>query len=285
MKGWVDDRIEDGLPKLSVNGVSVGHALITLYQATGEERYAEIIKRMADFLLNEAERFDDGVLQHTVNSEKDVFPEQAWVDTMMMAGYYQLRMGILFEREDYINDGLKQYHGHERFLQNEDTNLYYHGWDNVNHNHMSSIFWTRGNAWAALTMVKALPLIPVQNPSYMIIEGSLRDQCSALVRLQADDGLWHTVLTNRNSYTETSGSAGIAFALLGNGLFRKQVQKASEAILARIKADGTITGVSAGTAVMNDEQGYMDVPDKRIQGWGQGLTLSFLVGLARRLDK
>jgi len=34
--------------------------------------------------------------------------------------------------------------------------------------------------------------------------------------------------------------------------------------------------VSAGTAVMQNADGYKGVPDKRIQGWGQGLTLAFL---------
>jgi len=281
---WVDDKLEEGLPKLSVNGVSVGHALITLHQATKDNRYLETAVQLADFLALEAERFDDGVLQHTVYSETDVFPGQAWVDTMMMAGYYLLRMGRLLGRDDYFNDGLRQYHAHERLLQDDDTNLYYHGWDSLAGNHMSGVFWARGNAWAAHTMAKALPLIPVQNPSYMVIEGSLRDQLSALARLQTEDGLWHTVLTDCTSYTETSGSAGIASGLLSAGLYNQQVEKALDAVLQRIKPDGTVTGVSAGTAVMNDEQGYKDVPFKRIQGWGQGLLLAFLADVMRSTE-
>ena len=50
----------------------------------------------------------------------------------------------------------------------------------------------------------------VTHPSYMIIDGSLRDLLSALVRLQHPSGLWHTVLTDPDSYLEVSGSAGIA---------------------------------------------------------------------------
>ncbi|MFC0212002.1 glycoside hydrolase family 88 protein [Paenibacillus chartarius] len=277
LKEWVDDNMEDGLPKLSVNAVSIGHALLTLYEVYKDEKYLDTVKEMAEFLTHEAERFGDGIFQHTVNSEAYNFPEQAWVDTMFMAGYFLLRVGTLLGRNDYIEDGLRQYHGHENLLQDSVTNLYYHGWDNIAQNNMSAIHWARGNSWAALTMARALDLVPVTHPSFMLIDGSLRDQLSALVRLQDESGLWHTIVDDPTSPLETSGSAGIATALLTRGrLYNKYIQKSIDGILARITADGTVTGVSAGTAVMNDADGYKGVPDKRIQGWGQGLTLTFL---------
>ena len=148
---------------------------------------------------------------------------------------------------------------------------------------MSGVFWARGNSWAAYSMARALELIKVQHPSYMVIEGSLRDLLSALVRLQSDSGLWHTVLTDPTSYLETSGSAGIAAALLTRGkLYNKYIQKSIDAILAQIKEDGSVMNVSAGTAVMNDANGYKEVPYKRVQGWGQGLVLAFLSLLLKR---
>ncbi|GIO16112.1 unsaturated rhamnogalacturonyl hydrolase YesR [Cohnella xylanilytica] len=283
VKEWVDENIADGLPKLTVNGVSIGHSLLTLYSATKEEKYLDTIKEMAEYLKNDAVRFGDGIFQHTVNSETYNFPEQAWVDTMFMAGFFLLRVGALLGRDDYFQDGLRQYHGHENVLQDPVTNLYYHGWDNIAGNHMSGIHWARGNSWAALTMARALELVPVDLPNFMVIEGSLRDQLSALVRLQDPaSGLWHTIVDDPSSPLETSGSAGIACALLTKGrLYNKYTQKAIDGILARIAEDGTVTGVSAGTAVMKDAAGYRGVPDKRIQGWGQGLTLAFLAELLR----
>ncbi|OAS82058.1 MULTISPECIES: glycoside hydrolase family 88 protein [Metabacillus] len=282
LKSWVDEWLEDGLPKLSINGVSIGHALITLFNVTEDEKYLIVIKDMADYLQNDAPRFADGVFQHTVNSVKDVFPEQAWVDTMMMAGLFLLRVGKLLNREDYVEDGLKQYHGHEDFLQDPMTNLYYHGWDNIAKNHMSSIYWARGNGWAALTMAKALELVEVQHPSYMIIDCSLRDQLSTLVRLQAESGLWHTIVDDPTSYLEVSGSSAIAAAILTRGtLYNKYTQKAISGILNEIEEDGKVSKVSAGTAVMKDAVGYKNVPYKRIQGWGQGLALVFLAELLK----
>jgi unsaturated rhamnogalacturonyl hydrolase len=280
LKKWVDEQLEDGLPKLSVNAVSIGHSLLTLYKATQEKKYIEIAEQMADFLKNDAPRFADGIFQHTVNSEDYNFPEQAWVDTMFMAGYFLIRIGKMLDRNDYLEDGIKQYHGHENYLQDPTTQLYFHGWDHIAQNHMSGIFWARGNSWAAITMARALKLVHVTHPSFMIIEGSLRDQLAAIVRLQSETGLWHTVLTDPTSYTETSGSAGIAAALLSSGkMYNKYVNLSVQGILGRIAEDGSVNGVSAGTAVMRDINGYREVPHKRVQGWGQGLALTFLSSL------
>ncbi|NOU96148.1 glycoside hydrolase 105 family protein [Paenibacillus sp. LMG 31456] len=285
LKAWIDEQLEDGLPKLTVNAVSVGHSLLSLYKATGEDKYIEYAIQMADFLKNDAVRFADGIFQHTVNSEDYNFPEQAWVDTMFMAGYFLVRIGTMLNRADYLEDGIKQYHGHEEFLQDPATNLYYHGWDHLEQSHMSGIYWARGNSWAAITMARALKHIHVTHPSFMIIEGSLRDQLSALVRLQADSGLWHTIVNDPTSYTETSGSAGIAAALISSGkMYNKYVNKSIVGILDRITEEGSVGGVSAGTAVMRDADGYKGVPHKRVQGWGQGLALTFLSSLLSRKE-
>jgi len=59
-------------------------------------------------------------------------------------------------------------------------------------------------------------------------------------------------------------------------IYNKYTQKSIDGILSKITDDGTVTGVSSGTAVMKDAAGYKGVPDKRIQGWGQGLAPAFL---------
>ncbi len=280
--GWVDEYLEVGLPPFTVNAVSMGHTLLSLYEATDNQKYLDLAIAKAEYLRTKARRFGEGVFQHTVSANND-FPEQAWADTLFMAAYFLLRMGIKLGNKEYVDDGLNQYFWHEEFLQDETTNLYYHGWDNLKQNHMSGIFWARGNAWAALTMAEALKLINYLYPMFMRIEGSLRDQLSALVRLQSEEGLWHTVLTDESSALETSASAGIAASLViyGHPLHRKYVQKAWEGICNNIGADGSVKNVSAGTAVMLDVEGYKQVPQKRVQGWGQGLTLAFLAALLK----
>jgi unsaturated rhamnogalacturonyl hydrolase len=279
LKEWIDEYMEFGIPPMSVNIVSMGHTLLTLYQETGEEQYLELAKKKAEYLIHDAPRFAEGVLQHTVGGGVSVFPEQAWIDTLFMAGYFLIRMGAELDHKVYTEDGIRQFNGHEKYLQDPKSNLYYHGWDNLQGDNMSSIFWARGNAWAAYTMAAVLRMIDVKEPAFMEINGSLRDQLSVLLQLQSEEGLWHTILTDKDSYLETSGSAGIAAALVLSGANtpkgHKAVQKALDGLTKMVDERGTVLDVSTGTAVMNTAEGYRTTSKKRIEGWGQGLALAF----------
>ena len=277
MAAWVDEYLELGIPPFMVNSVAMGHCLLSLHKATGEQKYLDLASAKAEYLSMDARRFGDGVFQHTVSAKND-FPGQAWADTLFMAAYFLLRAGRALDEKAYVDDALKQYYWHEELLQDGTANLFYHGWDEGSKSHLSGLFWARGNAWAALTMAEALRLIDYRYPEFMQIEGSLRDQLSALVRLQDDSGLWHTILDDPSSYLETSASAGIGTALIvnGNPLHRKAARLALDGVLSRIADDGSVLDVSAGTAIMAEAEAYKKVPHKRVQGWGQGLALALL---------
>lgn len=279
---WVDEYLEFGLPPMMVNACAMGHTMLTLHEATGDEKYLELALMKAEYLKKDALRFGDGVFQHTVSSKND-FPEQAWADTLFMAAYFLLRLGFKVNNKEYIDDALKQFYWHEEYLQDTSTNLFYHAWDNTRKDHLSGIYWARANAWAAYTMAQAFKLLNPFMPMWMQIGGALEDQLSALVRLQSEEGLWHTILDDETSYAETSASAGIAAALALNGhpQHQKCIEKAYHGILANIDQDGSVRNVSAGTAVMHCAEDYKLVPKKRVQGWGQGLTLAFLSALLK----
>ncbi|MGF7142194.1 unsaturated rhamnogalacturonyl hydrolase [Anaerotaenia torta] len=279
---WTDEYIELGLPDLTVNTCAMGHVLLTLYEATGNEKYWEIILKKVDYLRNHALRFGDGVLQHTVSKGND-FPEQAWADTLFMAAFFLLRVGGKLQDQELIQDALNQYYWHIKYLQDPATGLWYHGYNNIHRDHMSGFHWGRANAWAAYTMSKVKGQLKAWYlyPQCMDVECSLRDQLAALKLLQTDNGLWRTVLDDEESYEEVSASCGIAAAMVNNNnpLHSKYVQKALKGVLENISEDGRVLNVSGGTAVMKDRDGYRQVPKDWIQGWGQGLALAFFADL------
>ena len=283
LKDRVDELIELGLPPVwTVNACAMGHCLVTLYQATGEQKYYDILMSKIEYLKKDALRFGDNVLQHTVSANND-FPEQAWADTLFMAALLMLRVGVMNEDQDLIDDALNQWYWHIRYLQNPGSGFYYHGYDNIAGNHMSGIYWGRANAWAAYTMSKVSGLLPqcYLYPKYIDVAGSLNEQLAALKTVQTENGLWRTVLDDEESYEEISASAGIAAAMLerGNALHAKYINKSIRGLLANISEDGKVMNVSGGTAVMRDKEGYKGIPKAWIQGWGQGLTLAFFSAL------
>lgn len=275
----VDELIDLGLPQVwTVNACAMGHCLVTLYQATGEQKYYDILMSKIEYIRKEALRFGDSVLQHTVSANND-FPEQAWADTLFMAAFLLLRVGVMNEDEDLINDSLNQWYWHIKYLQNPSSGFYYHGYNNITKDHMSGIYWGRANAWAAFTMAQVSDILNTcyLYPKYMDVAGSLNEQLAALKTVQTENGLWRTVLDDPESYEEISASAGIAAAMLtrGNPLHSKHINKSIKGLLANVSEDGKVMNVSAGTAVMKDREGYRGISRDWIQGWGQGLALAF----------
>lgn len=282
VKDRVDEYIELGLPSWTVNTCSMGHCLITLYQHTGDEKYLDIAKSKVEYLEKHALRFGDNVLQHTVSVNND-FPEQAWADTLFMAAFFLLRMGVLLKDEQLIDDALNQYYWHIKYLQDPESGLYYHGYNNITGDHMSGIKWGRANAWAAYTMSQVGVRLPqcYLYPKFLDVVGSLNDQLAALKLYQTENGLWRTIVDDETSYEEVSASAGIAAAMItkGNPLHIKYINKSIPGMLANVSPDGRVLNVSGGTAVMNNADGYRGISRDWIQGWGQGLALAFFAGV------
>lgn len=279
LKDRVDELISLGLPKVwTVNACAMGHCLVSLYQATGEQKYWDLVMSKIAYIQKDALRFGDNVLQHTVSAKND-FPEQAWADTLFMAAFFLLRVGVINKDEAMIDDALNQWYWHINYLQDEKTGFYYHGYNNITKDHMSGIYWGRANAWAAYTMSKVGSVLPecYLYPKYLDVAGSLNDQLAALKTVQTENGLWRTVLDDEESYEEISASAGIAAAMLerGNPLHTRHINLAIKGLLDNVSEDGRVMNVSGGTAVMKDIDGYRGISRRWIQGWGQGLALAF----------
>lgn len=59
LKDRIDELIDLGLPKVwTVNACAMGHCLITLYQATGEQQYHDILMSKITYLRKDALRFE-----------------------------------------------------------------------------------------------------------------------------------------------------------------------------------------------------------------------------------
>lgn len=285
--GWTDEYLELGLPKWTVNTCAMGHTLLTLYKETQNQKYLDIILSKAEYLTKQAPRFGENVLQHTVSPNND-FPDQAWADTLFMAAFFLLRAGNMLNRPDFIEDALNQYYWHIKFLQDPVTSLWYHGYSHAADSHMSGYYWGRANAWAAYTMSRVKMELKdwYLYPPCMEIECALRDQLAALKALQTDNGLWRTLLNEEEAYEEVSASCGIAAAMINNNnpLHTKYIDKAYYGILKNITEDGRVLNVSGGTAVMKDKTSYLTITKAWMQGWGQGLALTFLADLLKSQD-
>jgi unsaturated rhamnogalacturonyl hydrolase len=118
---------------------------------------------------------------------------------------------------------------------------------------------------------------------------TLAAQARALVRLQSENGMWHTLLNDPTSYVEASATAGFAFGLLKavrqgflDDSFAACANRAAQAVIGCIAEDGTVGQVSYGTAIGYDDAHYKAIPITPT-AYGQALTIMMLTELPIQL--
>ena len=119
----------------------------------------------------------------------------------------------------------------------------------------SSAYWGYANGCIAAALVEILRTLPYSHPSRTRLIRQLQQLLTALLARQASDGLWQQSVCGSHSYTETSGSALILYALfsvLGQpGLalegWQAKAEKAWDGLKSRVNVagNGNIHGVCA----------------------------------------
>lgn len=107
------------------------------------------------------------------------------------------------------------------------TGLWFHGWEftpekvTVGHNFAKAL-WARGNCWITISIPLFIELLAEdakkhgrtfdeQDPLRRFLVSTFRKQVDALLRVQErESGMWNTLLVDRESYVETSATAGFA---------------------------------------------------------------------------
>ena len=150
-------------------------------------------------------------------------------------------------------------------------------------------FWGRGNGWVAAGFAEILSDLPKGHPDYPVIEAGYRKMMAALLRYQADDGMWRQLIDRPEAWKETSSTAmfGYAMALgvhrgiLTDPAYRAAYQKAWTALASYVGPDGRVAEVCIGTGKSTDTAYYLARP--RVTGdlHGQAALLWFASEMAR----
>lgn len=272
VRDWVDGHIERGIAVQHVNHVAPGLATLMLYEETRERRYLDAAYKLADYVLNQAPRTGDGGLIHR--------DDQLWVDTLFMAAPFMARLGKVTGDDLYYDEAVYQIVIHAKYLQDPSTGVFYHAWDQSEGSNVSSAFWGRGNGWAAMACAEVLELLPANHPRRRQVLDIFTRQIEGLVGLQDASGMWHTVVDRPEFYLETSVTMAISYAIRKavrhswiGPRYSSVVDKALEAVKAKVAAGGSVQDVSAGTDVQPSVESYNSIPHEDIRAWGQGFYL------------
>ncbi len=248
-----------------------------MYVRTNEPYYRETAVEYADWVLENAGRSKDGVFFHGASVSDEV-----WADTVFMALVFLSRTAKLTANVSMAEQVYKQLLAHMQLLQDEATGILYHGYHCVGKHHMSGALWARGNSWVVIgapiiiETMRGLAEVPEE------ITARYKNLVDGILKYQAENGLWHTVMDRPDFYQETSGSAGFAGGIMKavrlkllDGDYMASALRAMEGVIERINPEGAVEGVSGGTPIMPTIDAYGKLT-RYPTLYGQGLTLLML---------
>lgn len=278
-KPWMARQLEKGLPSRNINTTA---PLLSLMELAEVE---ELSLEWVNWLMNGLPRTLEQGYQHVTTgadkSEITLHENEIWIDTLFMAILFTAKMGVKYDNAQWRQTSLHQLLLHIKYLYDKKTGLFFHGWHFGERHNFSEAFWCRGNGWFTLGLPEYLELMRpyLDSGVFTYLQQILQAQAEALLACQSTDGLWHTLLDDPGSYTETSGSAAIAAGILHGvrrGLlpeaYAEPALAAIQAVLERIDDEGTVLGVSGGTpigAAKEDYKGIIIAP----MAYGQAMAL------------
>ena len=224
-----------------------------------------------------------------------------WVDDMFMGTAVLVEWAKLTgdgEHLEYAGQQVKRMTEYLYRAEHEDG-LLHHGY-NFWTDDLSCCKWGRGNGWAFIAVTEVL-----QAAQEMDVQSELMDELllmykrhgSGLLNIQSEDGRWHNILTNNNTFLETSASA-MFLTGLGRGLrhgwleednevVMGSLERARSAVAGNVKDVGVIEGIIGGTGIQDTEDDYS--PDntdysKASPGVGAVLRAIAEVGLLQKIQ-
>lgn len=199
-------------------GITAGRILFPLNKKEQKQKYLSALHHTRNqFSIHP--RTSEGGFWH-----KSITTSQIWLDGVYMALPFYVEYARTFEEPDIYNDAILQLLLIRKYLYNETSGLYYHGWDEsrqqqwVDSTGKSPHVWGRSMGWFAMGLVDVLDFIPDDHPQWEEVMTIYQDLMQALVKAQDQkSGAWYQVMdqpTGKGNYLESSASCMFTYALL-----------------------------------------------------------------------
>lgn len=217
---------------------SPGEAVLWAAQKTGDKNLMDAFNKLVDYTMNKAPRTKDGIIYHFVGGQ------QVWSDINYMLPPFLAAAGK-------FDEAIKQFDGTCNLLMNKEKKLLMHQWDCEKNSPLRKDLWSVGNGWTiagGTRIIKALP-DSMQEAKQKMIQ-RVRELIDAALPFQREDGLFHDVIDNPNSFVETNFAQMLAYSIYrgvkAGWLDKKYLMKANKmrrAAHSKVDSLGFVQGV------------------------------------------
>jgi len=212
-----------------------GAVPLEIYRQTGEARYLEVGKALAD--RQWATPTDDGITSEA----------RYWVDDIYMISAVQVQAYRATKDPVYLDHAATTVAAYLDKLQ-QPNGLFFHAAD-------SPFYWARGNGWYAAGMAELWSELPKSHPKHARILKGYQTMMASLLQYQSPEGLWRQLIDRPESCLETSGTGMFAFAMvtgvkrgwLPAETYGPAARKAWLALVERLDNNSNVKDVCVGT--------------------------------------
>jgi len=282
-----------------------GVALLRVFEKTGDEALLEAARRHARYMAS-FRKTDSGAAVRYENAAFELPPElppdhpdyDSWremaqrvedggpcvfVDSMHFDAPFFASLYRVTRDEEYRQLALENALSQIDLLYDPKDGLFHHFWIERTGTR-NGVTWGRGNGWGLLGLVNTLEYLPAEDAAVGRVREVLKKVLARMAQLQDPGGGWHTVLTDPNSYVESSIAAfmvgamsrAILHAWVEPAVFGPVVESAMKFVLENARPEGLLDGVSYETFPSTRVEHYHHMPQGGIVPWGQGALLAAL---------
>ena len=183
-----------------------------------------------------------------------------WVDDAWMIGSLQIQAYRATHDMKYVDRITAELAAYLDRLQ-EPNGLFHHGPE-------APFYWARGNGWVAASLAEVLRSVPPEHPRFARLMAGYKKMMAGLKAVQGSDGLWHQLLDDPQSWTESSGSAMFTYAMivgvkhgwLDAAEYGGAARRGWIAVCGRLDEKANLREICVGTGQSKDKQYYLNRP-------------------------
>lgn len=243
----------------------VGMCVCEYNRLTGNEN-GEYINTVLKNALKLISRTEEGVITRPLHHA---------IDNLFMTVPFFARLG-----GEYIDDALVQIKGLYKMLYIKEKKLFSHIYFKETEK-SNGIPWCRGNGWAMLAFSELLGYMPEDHPERDYVLTIFRDLTEGLLNYQGENGMWHQILDEPETYEESSSTAMFITAMargVKNGWLSRDIvpklwkawNRLSEIC---IDDDGNVLGICIGAGIYMEREYYRRMGACMNDDHGVGIVL------------
>ncbi|MFA9557886.1 glycoside hydrolase family 105 protein [Evansella sp. AB-rgal1] len=189
---------------------SFGATMLLSAETETIKDHSIIADDIANHITNIQDRLEDGTLYRrfgSVGFMKDtIWCDDLYMSTPFLCRYYRNTGDI-----SYLDDAVNQFLRYKELMYIPELKIMSHVYD-FKFNTATNVPWGRGNGWVIFSLSELLEVLPENHERRPELLTFFRELSEGFLQLQGKNGMWHQVLTDSESYEETSCTSMFIYA-------------------------------------------------------------------------